>query len=401
MPPEKLVVIGNGMAAGRALEELFERAPARYDVTIFGAEPQVNYNRIMLSPVLAGEKAYDDIVIHDEAWYASNGVDAPSRRKRSSRSTARRRRCVAADGTIAAYDKLLIATGSEPVHPAGARARTCPASSPSATSTTSRRCSRAAERGGRAVVIGGGLLGLEAAAGLKRRGMDGDGRAPDADADGAPARPGRRLTARSRRLDARGIAVLTDGQDRGDPRRPTGCEAVRLDDGREIPADLVVMAVGIRPERRARQGRRARGQSRHPGRRRTCAPATPTSTRSANASSIAAGATAWSRRSRRWPRCAAARLAGDEDAAYCRLGHLDQAQGHRHRPVLGRRLRRAAEEREEIVLRDAARGVYKRLVIGTTGSSACVLYGEHRRRPLVLRPDAATRRDVADAPRRR
>ena len=72
---EKLVVIGNGMAAGRVLEEVFETAPGRYDVTIFGAEPRVNYNRIMLSPVLAGEKTFDDIVIHDDAWYAANGVD--------------------------------------------------------------------------------------------------------------------------------------------------------------------------------------------------------------------------------------------------------------------------------------------------------------------------------------
>ena len=63
------------MAAGRVLEELFERAPDRYDVTIFGAEPRVNYDRIMLSPVLAGEKAFDDIIVHDDAWYAQHKVD--------------------------------------------------------------------------------------------------------------------------------------------------------------------------------------------------------------------------------------------------------------------------------------------------------------------------------------
>ena len=71
---KKLVVIGNGMAAGRALEELFSRWPDAYKVTIFGAEPRVNYNRIMLSPVLSGEKAYEDILIHDDAWYEANGV---------------------------------------------------------------------------------------------------------------------------------------------------------------------------------------------------------------------------------------------------------------------------------------------------------------------------------------
>ena len=71
---EKLVIIGNGMAPGRMLEELFEKAPGHFDVTIFNAEPRVNYDRIMLSPVLSGEKSYDDIVIHNDDWYASHGV---------------------------------------------------------------------------------------------------------------------------------------------------------------------------------------------------------------------------------------------------------------------------------------------------------------------------------------
>ncbi len=71
---EKLVIIGNGMAPGRMLEHLLEAAPGRYEVTIFNAEPRVNYDRIMLSPVLSGEKAYEDIVIHDDAWYASHGI---------------------------------------------------------------------------------------------------------------------------------------------------------------------------------------------------------------------------------------------------------------------------------------------------------------------------------------
>src|ERR1041384_3404105 len=71
----KLVVLGNGMAAGRTREELFERAGDRYHVTLFGAEPRVNYDRIMLSPVLAGDKAFDDIIVHDDAWYARHGVN--------------------------------------------------------------------------------------------------------------------------------------------------------------------------------------------------------------------------------------------------------------------------------------------------------------------------------------
>ena len=89
--PERLVVIGNGMAAGRAIETLIEAAPGRYAITIFGAEPRVNYDRIMLSPVLAGEKRYEDIVIHDDAWYAQHGVTLQSG-KRVVQSIARRAR---------------------------------------------------------------------------------------------------------------------------------------------------------------------------------------------------------------------------------------------------------------------------------------------------------------------
>ena len=71
---ERLVVIGNGMAPGRALERLLESAPDAYDITIFNAEPRVNYDRIMLSPVLSGEKTFDEIVIHGDGWYVDHGV---------------------------------------------------------------------------------------------------------------------------------------------------------------------------------------------------------------------------------------------------------------------------------------------------------------------------------------
>ena len=71
---QKLVVIGAGMASGRMLEHLFEADPQAYEVTLFNAEPRGNYNRIMLSPVLSGEKTYEEIVTHDDAWYAAHGV---------------------------------------------------------------------------------------------------------------------------------------------------------------------------------------------------------------------------------------------------------------------------------------------------------------------------------------
>ncbi|TMV62383.1 nitrite reductase large subunit, partial [Thioclava sp. BHET1] len=74
MSKEKLVIIGNGMAPGRMLEHLFALAPDRYEVTIFNAEPRVNYDRIMLSPVLSGDKSYEDIIIHPESWYAEQGI---------------------------------------------------------------------------------------------------------------------------------------------------------------------------------------------------------------------------------------------------------------------------------------------------------------------------------------
>jgi nitrite reductase (NADH) large subunit len=114
MQREKLVIIGNGMAPGRALEKLFEAAPGQFDVTVFNAEPRVNYDRIMLSPVLSGEKSYDDIVIHGDAWYMKNGVTL-HKGARVSRSTAPRSTVTSENGIVADYDKLIIATGSSPV----------------------------------------------------------------------------------------------------------------------------------------------------------------------------------------------------------------------------------------------------------------------------------------------
>ena len=110
---KKLVVIGNGMAPGRVLDHLFEKAPGEYEVTIFNAEPRVNYDRIMLSPVLSGEKAYEDIIIHDDAWYEEHGVTLLKGKKVVEIDRADRK-VIAEDGTTAEYDKLLIATGSSP-----------------------------------------------------------------------------------------------------------------------------------------------------------------------------------------------------------------------------------------------------------------------------------------------
>jgi nitrite reductase (NADH) large subunit len=108
-----LVVIGNGMAGCRAVEEILARDATRYRITIFGAEPHVNYNRIMLSPLLAGDKAFADIVINDHAWYADNAIELVT----SDPIVAiDRTACTvtARSGRVEQYDTLLLATGSDP-----------------------------------------------------------------------------------------------------------------------------------------------------------------------------------------------------------------------------------------------------------------------------------------------
>ena len=110
---EKLILIGNGMAGVRTLEELLKIAPDLYDITVFGAEPYGNYNRIMLSPVLAGEKTIDEIMLNDDQWYVDNNITLHKGRK-ITQINRLAKKVVAADGTEAAYDRLLIATGSNP-----------------------------------------------------------------------------------------------------------------------------------------------------------------------------------------------------------------------------------------------------------------------------------------------
>jgi len=111
---ERLVVIGNGMAGCRAVEEVLARDPNRYDITVFGAEPRVNYNRIMLSPVLAGEKRFEDIVINDEAWYRDHGITLYAGRAVTA-VDAEAKTVTAEGGLTVPYDKLLLATGSDPI----------------------------------------------------------------------------------------------------------------------------------------------------------------------------------------------------------------------------------------------------------------------------------------------
>ena len=243
MSKPHLIVIGNGMAGCRAVEEILARDATRYRITIFGAEPHVNYNRIMLSPLLAGDKSFDDIVINDLAWYADNAIELVA----SDPVVAIDRKIqtvTARSGRVESYDTLILATGSDPF--------IIPVPGHDLQGVVTFRdmddvgaMLRAAESGGDAVVIGGGLLGLEAAHGLSLRGMK------VTVLHIMPTLMERQLDEAAgwllkEALEARGQVILT-GADTAEIYGQGKVEGVRLKNGRDIPAALVVMAVGIRP----------------------------------------------------------------------------------------------------------------------------------------------------------
>ena len=170
MQKMKLVMVGNGMAGVRTLEELIKISPDLYDITVFGAEPNANYNRILLSPVLAGEMTIKDIMLNDVDWYAENNIKLHLNKKivRIDRAA---RKVIAEDGSTEEYDRLLLATGSNPfILPVKGKDLDGVLSYRDIGDTDAMIA--AATKYKHAVVIGGGLLGLEAANGLKLRGMD-------------------------------------------------------------------------------------------------------------------------------------------------------------------------------------------------------------------------------------
>jgi nitrite reductase (NADH) large subunit len=241
----KLVMIGNGMAGVRTLEELLRLREDMYDITVFGAEPHPNYNRILLSPVLAGEQDFEDIVLNDLAWYAEHGIRLLLNR-RVVRIDRVKRLVIADDGTEARYDRLLIATGSRPFIlpiPGNDLDRVIGYRDIGHT----RQMIATARTHRRAVVIGGGLLGLEAANGLAMRGMQ-----------VTVLHNGQTLLERQldrtsglmlqQALERRGMAFRLAAQTEALLGNAQGrVEAVRLADGEHHAADLVVMAAGIRP----------------------------------------------------------------------------------------------------------------------------------------------------------
>ena len=242
---QALVLAGNGLAGMRCLEDLLDMAPDRYEITVIGEEPWGNYNRIMLSPVLSGEKKIEDIMLHTPAWYAEKNIrfiaDDPAIKIDRSHKTVTTQK-----GEVVAYDRLILATGSKPFIP--------PVEGKDLEGVLTFRdiydvnqmieCSQSQRD---AVVIGGGLLGLEAAYGLKRRGMNVTvlhltSHIMDRQLDACAS------AMLKASIEAKGIRVITSaftqrlaGNDVGQVTH------VELQDGTIIPADLVVFAVGIRP----------------------------------------------------------------------------------------------------------------------------------------------------------
>ena len=368
---KKLVVIGNGMTPGRTLERIFDTKPDAYDVTIFNAEPRVNYDRIMLSPLLSGEKTYEEIIIHGDGWYIDRGIML-YKGFRVDRIDRRSRMVYAGDEEHVEYDKLLIATGSNPI--------IIPIPGHDKEGVVTYRdfddveaMLWASQRGRNAVVIGGGLLGLEAAAGLATQGMN------VTVVHLMPTLMERQLDPSAGHLlqkavEDRGITVLTEANTKKILGGPA-VESVLLEDGTELPADLVVMAVGIRPSVNVAE---EAGLETNRGivvdsRMRTSDPNILAVGECAEFEGDVYGLVA--------PLYQMANVAADT-----LLG--ERTRGPFKKQVLATQLKvtgidlfsagdfEGGDEREEIVLRDARRSIYRRLVIEKDKLVGTVLYGD-------------------------
>ncbi|POO51090.1 nitrite reductase large subunit NirB [Agrobacterium rosae] len=367
---EKLVIIGNGMAPGRMLEELFEKAPGRYQVTIFNAEPRVNYDRIMLSPVLSGEKSYEDIIIHGDGWYIQHGITLYKGHRIV--NIDRAAKTVTSDhGVTESYDKLVIATGSVPF--------IIPVPGKDLPGVITYRdlddvdaMLLAAQSRAKAVVIGGGLLGLEAAAGLAMRGMD------VTVLHVMPTLMERQLDPAAgyllqKAMEDRGIKVIT----KANTKQIVGTdkvEGIELDNGTIIPATLVVMAVGIRPNA---------GLAKDAGLAVNRGIVVDAGMQTSDGDILSVGECAevdgmvygLVAPLYEMARVAASHLAGDTTPAFV---HADTPTKLK---VTGINLFSIGDfadgdDREEIVLRDATAGVYKRVILKDNRIIGTVLYGE-------------------------
>ncbi|MSP28055.1 MAG: NAD(P)/FAD-dependent oxidoreductase [Methylococcales bacterium] len=244
---QKLVVIGNGMAGMRTIEELLSAAPDKYDITVFGAEPYGNYNRIMLSAVLAGDKTIEDIVINNRQWYIDNNITLHAGEAKAVISIERGiQKVIAKDGTTANYDRLLIATGSKAIVPDVVGNDLDGVISFRDIFDVNKMLdySRSHKK---AVVLGGGLLGLEAANGLVLRGMD-------------VTVIHNNSVLLNRQMDKpAGLLLQTELENKGIKFKMAAklsgllgdkhnhITRVQFEDGSELDCDLFIMAIGVRP----------------------------------------------------------------------------------------------------------------------------------------------------------
>jgi nitrite reductase (NADH) large subunit len=367
---EKLVIIGNGMAPGRMLEHLFQEAARKYQVTIFNAEPRVNYDRIMLSPVLSGEKGYEEIIIHGDGWYIKNGIVLYKGHKVVGVDRVAKT-LVSDHGVITRYDKLVIATGSVPF--------ILPIPGHDLAGVLTYRdlddvnaMLLAAQSTATAVVIGGGLLGLEAATGLKARGMD------VTVLHLMPTLMERQLDPAAgyllqKAIEERGIKVITKANTKailGDRK----VEGVELADGRIIKATLVVMAAGIKPNAWLAKDAGLevnRGILVDAG----MSTSDPDILALGECAEVAGHCYGLVAPLYEMARVAAARLAGDPTATFV---HSDTPTKLKVTGIDLFSLGDFADgdDRQEIVLRDAAAGLYRRLVLKDNRIIGTVLFGE-------------------------
>lgn len=240
----KLVLVGNGLAGMRCLEDVLEMAPDRYEITVIGAEKWGNYNRVLLSPVLSGEKLLDDILLHTPAWYQDKNIrfiaeDAAVRIDRP------RKQVHTQSARVIDYDRLILATGSQPFIPDIAGTSLKGVMSFRNIDDVQRMLDYTKSHR-HAVVIGAGLLGLEAAYGLLQRGMQVTvvhlmDRIMERQLD---AQASQML---QRAIETQGIRVVTGAETEKLIGIDGQVQQVQLKDGSLLTADLVVFAVGIRP----------------------------------------------------------------------------------------------------------------------------------------------------------
>lgn len=366
---QKLVIIGAGMASGRLIEYLVENDPSAFEIILFNAEPRGNYNRIMLSPVLSGDKTYEEIVTHSDDWYAQNNITTYF--GEAVTAVDQDAKTVSTASHTVGYDKLVIATGSAPFIIPVPGKELSGVMAYRDLDDVNNMLDACKKQNAKAVVIGGGLLGLEAAAGLKEQGMDVTvlhimPHLMDRQLDPAAGHLLRKD------LERRGIKIHTEGFTKailGEGK----VDAVLLEDGTVYDADIVVMSAGIRPETRL-----AVDLGLHVERGIVVNDAMQT-----NAPDIYAVGECIEHRDQLYGLVAplydqakvlAKTLLGDK-AAFSPVEISTKLK------VTGCDLFSAGdfadgEDREEIVFRDAVRGVYKRLILRDDIIIGAVMYGD-------------------------